>query len=330
MLRTILEDIYSCFASFRRRAVIRQRSAVHPLWWLLVLPGLAVAQTNQCTFYQAQRNPQWPLGPGPVETDLGAAEADAHTITLEAVPFEVPEGSTTFGFQFGCTAPPGVSCRLSYGATGPTGGTIPPPQIIADEGVNLLTGPCGQKYSTAAPSLPQGNTGSKDGVGDPINPGPGNVYKREEDVRIGGASPIGFQRFYNSVDATGSDMGPGWRHSYSRSISVKYQATQIVPYLGQSPTVSAQYGDPATACESGFADIQLSVSAWSGARATYSNNVCVISNGGITLGTLQIQSRYQDAPQSAVVEYDIVRDDGKTYRYTTQGGSINNPPGVCH
>lgn len=33
-------------------------------------------------------------------------------------------------------------------------------------------------------------------------------------------------------------------------------------------------------------------------------------------------------PLPTVVEYDVVRDDGKTYRYTTQNGSINNPPGV--
>ncbi len=47
-------------------------------------------------------------------------------------------------------------------------------------------------------------------VGDPINPGPGNVYKQEQDdVRVSGASPIEFRRFYNSADAIGSDMGPG-------------------------------------------------------------------------------------------------------------------------
>jgi RHS repeat-associated protein len=168
-------------------------------------------------------------------------------------------------------------------------------------------------------------------VGDPINPGPGNVYEEEQDdVRVRGASPIGFRRFYNSADTIGSDMGPGWRHSYDRHISVNFQGTNPASFVypGQSAIVSAQYSDPATACTSGFADIQGAVSAWSGASATYTNNVCVISNGGGTIGTLRINSLFPDPPQPTAVEYDVVRDDGQTFRYTTQGGSINNPPGV--
>jgi YD repeat-containing protein len=54
----------------------------------------------------------------------------------------------------------------------------------------------------------------------------------------------------------------------------------------------------------------------------------VISNSGGTIGTLIVDSLYGDMPLPTVVEYDVVRDDGKTYRYTTQNGSINNPPGV--
>jgi hypothetical protein len=121
-------------------------------------------------------------------------------------------------------------------------------------------------------------------------------------------------------------MGPGWRHSYSRSISVNLQDStpSTALYPGQSATVSAQYPGPATACASGFADIQGAVSAWSGAGATYTNNVCVISNGGGTIGTLRIKSLFPDSPQPTAVEYDVVRDDGQTFRYTTQGGSVTD------
>jgi hypothetical protein len=179
------------------------------------------------------------------------------------------------------------------------------------------SGPC-QSYWVA----PTTNASSScNCVGDPINPALGNVYKREEDdVRVGGASPIEFQRFYNSAGATASDLGVGWSHSYSRSISPHVYASTVAPYFGQSSMVSAQYADPATACVSGFADVQGAVSVWTGASAAYSGNVCVISNSsGTILGTLEVYSTYLDSAPPTPVEYDVVRDDGLTIRYTSQG-----------
>ena len=169
-------------------------------------------------------------------------------------------------------------------------------------------------------------------VGDPINPGPGNVYKREEaDVSVGGASPIEFQRFYNSSDTGQTDMGLGWHHSYSRSISANSYPTIVLTASGssgQGGLTSAQYSDPATACTSGFTDIQGGVSAWTGATASFTGNVCVISSGGNSLGTLRVYSLYWDSAQSTPIEYNIVRDDGKVLRYTVQGGVVTAPLGV--
>lgn len=90
-----------------------------------------------------------------------------------------------------------------------------------------VPGCCLQGPITSGPSQAYWVTAQKNNetcsgncVGDPINPGPGNVYKREEaDVSVRGASPIEFRRFYNSADATQTDMGVSWRRSYSRFIS---------------------------------------------------------------------------------------------------------------
>ena len=164
-------------------------------------------------------------------------------------------------------------------------------------------------------------------VGDPIDPGIGNVFTTEEDVRFAGAGAIAFRRYYNSADATGIDGVIGWRHSYDRSITTVYQ-TLSPTYPGSSGTVSPQYSTQAAACTSGFTAIQSSVSAWAGATATYNNGVCVLANGAATIATLPIQVYPQIPPPTSVIEYDLIRDDGQILRYTLQNGVINNPPGV--
>jgi RHS repeat-associated protein len=165
-------------------------------------------------------------------------------------------------------------------------------------------------------------------VGDPINPALGIVYKTDTDIPATPGRPITFERFYDSADANGIDMGPAWRHSYSRSIVTNYSASNPVGFAGQSALVSAEYPDPATACTSGFSDIQPAVSAWAGASTTYTGNTCVISRSGRSIGTLLINSSSVNPASSSVTEYDVIRDDGQTLRYTMQGGVINNPPGI--
>jgi RHS repeat-associated protein len=166
-------------------------------------------------------------------------------------------------------------------------------------------------------------------VGDPINPGAGTVYKRESDVVFAGqTTPLRFQRLYNSGDAAGVDMGPGWRHSYDQSIIVNNQPSVPALYPGQSATVSPTYGDPGTACVSGFAAIQSQVNGWQNATASYKNNICVIATAAGTVSALPIYSAPVPTPADNPVEYDVVREDGQILRYTTQNGVINNPPGI--
>lgn len=168
---------------------------------------------------------------------------------------------------------------------------------------------------------------SKNSSADPINPAVGNVFTTETDVEFAGSGAIAFRRFYNSADATGIDGVPGWRHSYGRSISTLYQPASST-YLG-GPS-SGLYDTPEDACTTGFAAIQGSVSDWAGATTTYNNGACVVSSGTTVIGTVQILTSAQPlsiSTETTPIEYDVIRDDGQTLRFTLQNGVINNQPG---
>jgi RHS repeat-associated protein len=184
----------------------------------------------------------------------------------------------------------------------------------------------GQFWVQATPATPpKTNTP----VGEPINPGAGNVAKEETDGTFAGsAGSLAFKRFYNSADATGTDMGPTWRHSYDQSIVVRSGPTGPLSYPGSSATVSSQYSSASTACTSGFAAMQSQVSAWASASASYTDNVCVISTSSVVVSTLPVFSAWATEPLSGPVEYDLIREDGETLRFTTQGSVINAQPGV--
>jgi RHS repeat-associated protein len=182
-------------------------------------------------------------------------------------------------------------------------------------------------YWVAAPPPVQAETSSKNHAGDPVNPAIGNVYTTEQDVAFAGSGAIAYRRFYNSADLAGIDGVPGWRHSYGRLINTIYETASSL-YSGSSANVSSQYTTPAVACTTGFAAIQASVSAWASATASYTNGVCVLSKSGATIGTLPVQSYPIPLPPTTPVEYDVIRDDGQTLRYTMQNGAVNNPPGV--
>jgi YD repeat-containing protein len=58
-------------------------------------------------------------------------------------------------------------------------------------------------------------------VGNPINPANGNKFQVERDFIAAGASPLRFERFYNSVPwVKRALMGSNWRHTYDRQLVV--------------------------------------------------------------------------------------------------------------
>src|SRR3569833_3977144 len=196
-------------------------------------------------------------------------------------------------------------------------------------GIQMLSRQAPEGFSVTATPPAKGKNKTKNSAGsDPINPSLGNMYDQTRDVAVANPGTIEFVRFYNSAESSGTDMGPGWHHSYGQSIVANYNASKASVYSGRIALVSAQYPDPATACVSGFADSKSAVSAWASASATYVDNTCVLSGGGHTIGTLQVNSKTPTAARASVVEYDVIRDDGQILRYTLQGGILNAPPGV--
>ena len=73
-------------------------------------------------------------------------------------------------------------------------------------------------FSPPSPGKANGKPTCHTCVGDPINAGNGNVYRREEDFHAG--QWLSFARFYNSDPSAGLDtFGQHWRHAYSSHIS---------------------------------------------------------------------------------------------------------------
>lgn len=165
-------------------------------------------------------------------------------------------------------------------------------------------------------------------VGEPINPGVGNVYKSETDVKFAGPGAIAYHRFYDSNDQSGIDGVPGWRHSYDGFITTIPQPPVGKYITNGPPTQSPLYATQAEACTQGFESVQATVPSWAGATAALNDGVCVVSNASGTIGTLPMFETRIQAPPSNPIEYDVTREDGQLLRYTMQNGVINNPPGV--
>jgi YD repeat-containing protein len=193
----------------------------------------------------------------------------------------------------------------------------------------IQTNPAGcQCYLTAtAPDAAQCGP-TCNGVGHPINPASGAVYDTIVDIHAT-ADSISFKRFYNSADVGSPDLNAGWRHSFSRSITPKYANTGYQPYM-PVPGNSSLYSDEPTACTNGFAEIKAQVSTWANANATYSNGVCTVSVGSISVGNIRIlyTSQPNPTPTTTPIGFDVTRDDGQLVRFWLNGSSMVAPPSI--
>lgn len=90
------------------------------------------------------------------------------------------------------------------------------------------------------------------------------------------------------------------------------------------------YSTASAACTSGFAEIKDRVSTWQSATASFSGDVCTLSVGGVSVGTLAVltKGRLDPVPSSTIVALEAVRDDGQVVRFLVQGSAIVAPPSV--
>jgi RHS repeat-associated protein len=171
-----------------------------------------------------------------------------------------------------------------------------------------------------------------DKVSDPISPSNGNVYHEEVDIPAQGANPqSSFQRYYNSAypgiynstNPSQTDLGAGWRHSFTRMIVANVQATPYQPYFSDTRN-SSVYSTPASACTSGWSEISAT-SAWPGATASFnsSSGICSLSQGGTLVTTLPVRTGLPITPTTGTyVTYDALRDDGQVVNFTVQGSTL--------
>jgi RHS repeat-associated protein len=237
--------------------------------------------------------------------------------TLDSVDSDPATAGQSFAVTVTFTASPG--CGSS--ATGSSSGGI-----ASASGTQCPA----LAYFVLARPEPQSECRTCNGVSDPIDPAVGTVFKTEDDVVLRGPGGLAFQRFYNSARTQSSDLGAGWRHSYSRSVSILTNPP-YVPYPTTDPGQSSLYPDPGTACASGFAQARSQVAAWQGSTAVWTGSACVIQRAGATLGTVRLHSTVQvSSTTNSVSEIGVIRDDGQLIRFPIINGVPSAPPGSSY
>lgn len=162
-------------------------------------------------------------------------------------------------------------------------------------------------------------------VADPINVASGSMSRIDSDIK--GDTRQRFIRFYDTSGGNGANEL--WRHSFNRSVLVKYSSIEENASLNPSSITSSQYTDPVNACINGFAEIRTQVSNWSGAVASYSDGNCQLTKSGVSIGSLTVYFTGNGvAPGAQPVAYDVIRDDGQLIRFTVNNGAITAPPGI--
>lgn len=165
-------------------------------------------------------------------------------------------------------------------------------------------------------------------VGDPINPASGAVVSTETDVRGDSAGGLEFKRYYNSKGSGVPDLAPGWRHSFSRTITPRYAS---FPFRNRAEGLgySSAYNTPEVACTSGFPQIASRLNTPAYTVAAYANGVCKLTLNGATVGTLRVYSQSQSLmPVPTMIGFDAVRDDGQRVFFLTENGVVTPPPSL--
>lgn len=183
------------------------------------------------------------------------------------------------------------------------------------------------QFWVSAPPPPDAacNSCDQNSVADPINPATGAMFKNDSDFK---KPALPFYRYFNSRDQEGM-LGLGWRHSYSRKITAVDNSVAFRKYISD-PDNSRLYPTIAQACTDGFAQIKSRVSNWGNVVATFTRNLCVLSENGVDVGVLRIYSSSQiPDPFLEPLGFNLVRDDGRLIFYMANSdGTITSPTGT--
>lgn len=195
--------------------------------------------------------------------------------------------------------------------------------------LSVRANPAGcQKYVSAALGPASKCGASCNSVGDPIDPATGGMYVSEPDVARNGAA-LEFKRFFNSEESN-HGLSSGWRYSFSRGIKPVNSSSSYRAYAA-GPDNSSLYSTESSACTSGFAQIKSHVAAWSNAAATYENNSCIVRVGATIIGLLPILYRSPPTPapgSTAVIGFEVTRDDGELVTFPVVGSVVIAPAGA--
>jgi YD repeat-containing protein len=318
---------HACISSFGRFLLLS----------LLLLRAMSALATSQCVQWKTEMSANGTVGA--TSGWLSNPQQACSVVTMMCSENPLSCGFNSIDYDFrnwtGTTQAvgwPGYLCNLSYQYKKKVAGF---PSTWTDGqyqgGMTNRQNPVGcQCYVTAQASTPAQCGPTCNGAGDPISPASGGMYRTEADSLDAGA--LAFSRFYNSIDTTTShDLSPGWRHSFSRTVTPKYSGSGYTgPYLPSTYT-SSLYNDEALACTSGFAEIKARSNTWANATASYANGICSLNVGGTRIGTLAILYTSTPTPNPSaltLVGYDVTRDDGQLISFTLQGGSIVAPPSI--
>lgn len=167
-------------------------------------------------------------------------------------------------------------------------------------------------------------------VADPINPAIGSVVQTEGDCSARtGVGSLSYRRFYSSTNDSAGSLGTGWRGSFSRRVSPNSVLASVTAHNISNPDHSSLYNDPASACTSGFAQIQSRVASWAGATALYENELCKVIKNARVIALIPIR-KSSGVPMVSTTPtiFDVVRDDGQVIRFWTQSGALRSSAGV--
>ena len=167
-----------------------------------------------------------------------------------------------------------------------------------------------------------------DKAGNPISPRNGNKFQIETDYKGLSASPIKFQRFYNSKYAPYSQIGKYWQHTFFRELSPIY-SEPVKQYDAASPRISTKYASKAEACTSGWGELSAKAGPIPGsgvATPVLENNSCHIYVDGKYWRSVTLFATQPTQETSTIIGWKMQRPGGFLQRFEGTSGVLTKSP----